>query len=798
MSSLLASRQIFPRLMKMSGDEIQTRVRQELRKRSDLARYYLGFSFGSKAVVSPTELRGRFFFDPDDLPKLVELLRSRLPDEAAATIEEANRTCRHQFDLLGYQNLQYGPKIDWYLDAVHGKRAPGKPWFRISYLRNQEVGDHKVVWELNRHQHLVKLAQAYWLTGEDRFILEILAQFRHWWEQNPYPMGVNWASSLEVAIRSLSWLWVRYCLTGSSAVPNEFSEKLLLGLYLNGRHIERFLSSYFSPNTHLLGEGVALFFIGTLCPELPAAPHWQERGWEIVQRESERQVGPDGAHFEQSVYYHVYALDLFLHARILAYRNRIAIPADFDRTIERMLEYLLALAQAGRLPRLGDDDGGRIFNPRRNHTAHLMDPLATGAVLFRRPDFKAVACGIKEETLYLLGAEGLAQFDEIPPIRPAISSKRFGSSGICLMASPEPAPRQLVVDAGPFGPGTGGHGHADALSVQMIVDGDDLLTDPGTFAYVSEGNERDRYRSTAAHNTLQVDGISQADPTGPFAWRSLPEVQVDRWVAGHTFDLFAGSHTGYGRLPEPVEHRRWVFGPKSRFWLVRDVALGQGMHDLVLSWHLAPGLRTQNHGTKVGAFFRGHRQGVAVLTAEGHGWLERITQGRVSPIYGREEPSLVLQFRTRTLLPAEFATLLLPSGASEPEAGTLELISGEERTGTPKVYRYSNAEGSHYMVFAGRGSRWIWGSWASDAEFLYLHMDTRVRRSWIICGGSYVDIDGERALEFKENVDCFEWTLEGAEAEIFCSNEQALSHLSADALTLEGALSPTQGNDKRS
>src|SRR5205807_1437892 len=84
----------------------------------------------------------------------------------------------------------------------------------------------------------------------------------------------------------------------------------------------------FSPNTHLLGEAVALFFLGTLFPDLPHAARWKQRGWQVILEAARKQVRADGFYFEQSTYYHVYALDFFLHARILAALNGVAKPAN--------------------------------------------------------------------------------------------------------------------------------------------------------------------------------------------------------------------------------------------------------------------------------------------------------------------------------------------------------------------------------------------------------------------------------------------------------------------------------------
>src|SRR5256886_3486356 len=154
---------------------------------------------------------------------------------------------------------------------------------------------------------------------------------------NPYPLGINWESSLEVAFRSVSWLWVYYLLADCPLLPPDFGPVLSQGLALNGTYIERYLSTYFSPNTHLLGEAVALLMIGTFCSQLSSANRWRDKGWRIVLEEADRQVRADGMHFEQSLYYHVYALDFFLHARLTAIHNGWENPPHFDHILEKML-----------------------------------------------------------------------------------------------------------------------------------------------------------------------------------------------------------------------------------------------------------------------------------------------------------------------------------------------------------------------------------------------------------------------------------------------------------------------------
>jgi len=768
---------VLKRLRSFAWDELRIRGQQELNKRWDLLRYRLDpesrTALGSSPLISGAS---HFFFSPADLPRLIAELKKRFPSEAAAAIRYAEQICKHEFNLLGFERLAYGPTIDWHLDAVHGKRAPQKPWFHVRYLNFEEVGDSKITWELNRHQHLVTLAKAYRLTGREQFAAELFSQWFDWQRQNPYPIGINWASSLEVAFRTISWLWVWNLLADSSVVPPNFSRDLFQQLAVSGRHIEKYLSTYFSPNTHLLGEGLALFFLGTLCPNLPAAGRWQSKGWNILLQGAKHQVRSDGMYFEQSTYYHVYALDFFLHARILAAANGLLIPHEFDQKIEGMLDFLATLAQAGIPPRLGDDDGGRLFDPLRNRSEHLLDPLATGAVLFKRPDWKGAAAGAREETLWLVGLQGLAEFDSLAEKPYSPRSTAFVESGIYLMADPAPAKAQLVIDAGPHGSLSGGHGHADALSIHLAAEGRELLLDPGTCCYVSADNSRDEFRGTAAHNTLRVAKSDQARPESPFSWEALVDTKVESWITGTSFELFSGSHSGYARLAQPIVHRRWVFHLRSQFWLVRDVALGEGEHWLDLFWHIAPGflLRQESSGSILFEDVAGSR--FALLTDDRSGWMVKLEDGWWSPAYGKKEPAPVVHFQRQSVLPTEYYSLLLLPRSATKALGRFVSIKNDSSMPSISACTYEIDSQTHEMVFSESKQNWRAGRIESDARFLYCLFDAKKQiRHFILCDGSFMKLAGQLVFATEHAVASHEWYAEMDQSRVPAREESAVS-----------------------
>jgi hypothetical protein len=764
----------------MSRDELFERSRQEMAKRADAVLCWFGHDFARGSRRPSAGKAGNFFFAQDSVDSILALMRQRLSGTAEQIVQQAEQICRHQFDLLGYTSLDYGRPIDWQLDAVHGKRAPRKAFYRIRYLDYAEVGDSKITWELNRHQHLVTLAKAYRLTGERRYADEILRQWRHWQAENPYPLGINWASSLEVGFRSLSWIWTYHLLRGSPRVP-DFRAEWLRGLALHGRHIERYLSTYFSPNTHLLGEGVALFFLGVLFPELAAAERWKSLGWKIVLREAQRQVRADGFHFEQSTYYHVYALDFFLHAAVLASVNDIPTPKNFEDTLEKMLTALCLLGRGGPPPRFGDDDGGRLFDPRRNRAKHLMDPLATGAILFHRGDFKAAAGGLREETLWLLGDEGVRQWDGLEEASVRTESAALPNAGFYLLTADR---TQLVVDAGPLGAHSGGHGHADALSVTLQSRGHSLLIDPGTYEYVGPSGDRDLFRGAAMHNTLRVDAANQSDPAGPFSWQRLVQSRTEQWIQGKNFDLLVASHDSY----QPVTHRRWVVSLRNGIFLVRDVIEGQGRHHLDIAWHLGPDLQMVEEGifrVKDGA------TNLMLLPAQGQDWAQEVRRESWSPVYGEKAPTTTLNFSADAALPAESAFLLvtlqnLPSGPKS----FARLVEAEQEF---CAYQYVGDDGEYSFVFGRRDVPWRKDSLSSDAEFVcWKRKPGAVEEHLILCGGSFAQVDGGPELRCLRPVEWAELIVKEVGREVFSSDMAAVQEQSAETQQPETAAPSTE------
>jgi hypothetical protein len=766
------------RLSRMDWEEIRVRAGQELHKRQDLLLHHIGLRQGSVRLNTDSTLpQGQFFFPHGSGSRLAAQVQQHLPAEAAQILREADEICGHRFRLLGYADLDFaltcGPAsvagdawkdIDWHLDPVHSKRAPLEPWFKIPFLDFAAIGDHKVIWELNRHQHFVTLAKAFLLSKHEKYFRELIAQWHSWIQANPYPLGINWASSLEAAFRSLSWIWIDQLFSGESQCA-QFRAELAPALAFHGRYIERYLSTYFSPNTHLLGEAVALFFLGTLYPGMPGAANWKATGWRITLREAERQVRPDGVYFEQSLYYHVYALDFFLCARLLAYQNKIEIPPSYDAVLGKMLDVVEALAQAGPAEGFGDDDGGRLWNPRRNRVEHMTDPLAIGAVMYSRP---FPASRLTEEAIWLFGSRAVQQLPLEPSAaKEALQSLAFPKGGIYVLADSQPYPQTMAVDGGPQGVGRSGHGHADALGLRLTMNGQRWLVDAGSGVYISNDPlDRDTFRGTGAHNTMRIDGLDQAVADEPFSWTHIPTTTVENWIVGKSFTYFVGSHDGYTRLADPVTHRRHVLKIAGDLCLVRDVALGQAEHEVEVRWHFAPDLDVQPVGdgrveiARTDGLANGDR--LSLIVPEETVWQAstEVSRTSLSTAYGAMQPAPLVRCSARVTLPAELATALLPRSAtgapnSEPRMASMPHAAVQ-------VYELEYHDESQGFFFALGEAVWNFGPWSSDAQLLYCRIEQEKLTHLVVIGGTHVAWQGKLLMTAAAPFTFFEWRKQDA------------------------------------
>ena len=575
----------------------------------------------------------------------------------------ARAAAEQRFGYFGYPAIDLPQPTDWNYDPLADVSWPDRPASRINH--RTVVGDVKWIWELNRLQHLPWLAQAWLITGEDTFSDAAFGQLDSWLAQNPPGRGIAWRGAFEAGLRAISVTVAIQGLRDSPALGIDRYRRVVGLLAESARRCWADRSRFSSANNHLVGELAGLATVAILFPELPYASRWERRAVAGLTVQADRQILPDGAGAEQAVGYQVFTAELILLVAHLLWLRDGSAPTALTDAVRRSGRYLsVVVGDRDPAPRYGDDDEGFALRlgpePVRTVREHLG---IVGAVL---GDRDLAARGTASLTARWLKQDSTAAGREPP------DNLYAPDGGLVVLRA---GSRRLTMDVGPLGfLSIAAHGHADALSVTLSSQGVDLIGDPGTGSYYGNADRRRAHRGTRTHATVVVDGADQSVSGGPFLWTRHARVRV------RTVDLAAGvvdaEHDGYSRFDLPVRHRRWLIAPPTQAAvLVVDLLTGPGVHQAVVSWPLAPGLRPRR---SAGGFFadQPHGPGLQLCCAATVEVGRDYDRGEEASQLGwwterleRAVPAPLLGVRGSGSLPIVFATLLRPSGDGEPVHG---------------------------------------------------------------------------------------------------------------------------------
>jgi hypothetical protein len=537
----------------------------------------------------------------------MDLMIASQPARVAKVRRDAETILGHQFDLLG--SGPYHPRcpfratrpggyqpINWAYDPVRKLSFPeGFPYKEWNLFRDRPANaDVKFPWELARCQHFLTLAQAWRLTGEARFALEVLEQIIDFNEKNPTGVGINWTCTMDVGIRAANWAIALDLINGCDVLPEEQLFEAYSALFDHGNFIRANLeNTYESTSNHYLSNVVGLHFIGAFFQDLPTGKEWIDFSARSVQKEIDVQVLPDGADFESSVPYHRLVIELFLGSYRLSQHLGQPFSAHFAKRLGEMVDYLCGvLLPNGEMPIFGDADDGRLMiatdycDWNRKDPRHLLAPaslaLANNDWRLLSPDWgkwEAIWWGFDISSFTPGGALPGDRVKLYPQAGAAISRT---SNGRYFLAT-----NSIVGTVG-----FGNHKHNEQLSFELHDEFVPLIVDPGSWVYTSDFEGRNLHRSTAYHNTIMIDGVEQNEFNPEWLFRMFEKAHPEHLKFEQSGDtvIYEGLHRGYEtQLEEKVLHtRRFEHDRASGALAIADMLTGTGTHKLMWSFHVHP------------------------------------------------------------------------------------------------------------------------------------------------------------------------------------------------------------------
>ncbi|MBI3447048.1 MAG: alginate lyase family protein [Magnetospirillum sp.] len=467
--------------------------------------------------------------------------------------------------------------IDWQVDFKSGYRWREDCWYRDIAIGHLPGTDVKVPWELGRLHHLTTLAWAEalepgrgWAGVFRDHVLDFLAT-------NPPRFGVNWRCTMDVSIRAanlvLAWDLLR---VAGASFDEVFAEAFARSLIDHGRHIMANLEKYpEGRGNHYLANICGLAFVARALAPTPEVTSWLNFAKAELLAEVDYQFLPDGANFEASTCYHRLSAEMVAMAMaVLAGGDAAFPPAGLAGRLAEMAEFTRGVTKpGGRVAQIGDNDSGRFFKIQPAYDPGLEEDdldhrhllAAIGSLIAHNEYLKAaepfsldawVAGGLAGRCLggaprphglwprLKVLPEGGARTLLVPGgggLREGLEGLAWPDFGFYLLRSRR---LWLGIRCGAIGQnGRGGHAHNDQLAVELSVDGEDWIADPGTWLYTPLPEARNRYRSASAHCVPELPGVEPGRLDLGLFWLGD---QAQACCRHFGLDGFVGEHRGYG------------------------------------------------------------------------------------------------------------------------------------------------------------------------------------------------------------------------------------------------------------
>lgn len=538
---------------------------------------------------------------------------------------DADRT-----DLLS-SNVSYGGHSWRWIDQPQiwhvAERGVWKSDFhtKMNCRSGNPNGDARLTWETNRLQHLIGLALIARISPHDRAeaLTLLKAQVSSWIRCNPVSIGINYVSAMECALRILS-------IAFAAHVAREFFEEED-GIWFDLETLVKSHASFVcghlslgsSLGNHTVAEASGLYVAGLILSG-GDADHWRKRGLDVLRLACGKEFLSDGGGAEQSPSYHSLILDL-LYIVMRTARHHGCELLDIEDLHSMGSAYLRRICMPEGLPQIGDDDSSHSLSK------------------YMLPSWRH---------------DGVAETNQILETNPetGISICRIGDASI-------------LFDHGPLGMKPNfAHGHADALSMLMSINGRQVLVDSGTYTYSNSDGWRNYFRSAAAHNTLHGSSADQATSKGAFLWSDPPDVRLVHSINEGARVLLCGEMQRRNRYV----HRRAI-SFDGRFLVVVDKIWGIEPSAVRLRWHFDGKLEC------AGEEFRlAECPGLSVSLPDCEA---RIFRGSMHPRagwrsreYGQIEEASTLEARFPSGSSCISSVFLLPaSGLTDPTALTSEM-----------------------------------------------------------------------------------------------------------------------------
>jgi hypothetical protein len=416
--------------------------------------------------------------------------------------------------------------------------------FSFTFLNKSHAFNEPIDWNFNNYGKLWMYNLNYFdyllqndINKEDGLALirDFIRQIKNNREGlEPYP----------VSLRGMNWIKF---LSRNNIKDNKINASLYAQYQLLLDNVE-----YHLLGNHLLENGCSLFFGAFYFKD----PEFLKTARDILVNQLDEQILADGGHFERSTMYHCIMLERLLDCYNLLINNKWNDNTELEEKLGEKTKLML-----GWVDLMTVDQRQKTVSGRPSAVKGL--PLLNDAA-------KGIAASTSAIKIY---ANSLGILPK---------KVRLWESGYHRYKA---GPFEIICDAGNIGPDYNpGHAHCDTFSFVLYHEGRPIIIDPGISTY--ENNEqRQMERSTAFHNTVQLDDKEQSETWGTFRVGRRAKVHdVEEQIDDNRNIWLSAWHDGF--MKWGVKHKRsWIIEAARNRIIIRDHLIGSQKNNGWLRFH---------------------------------------------------------------------------------------------------------------------------------------------------------------------------------------------------------------------
>lgn len=503
-----------------------------------------------------------------------------------------------EFSVFGKKINFFDSQIDWHKDVFSGEK------YALTFSKNINIRKSanlsaKNVWEINRLQFLIHIAINYNKTKDEKFLDKFIELNESWIEANPYLLGVNWYSNIEVNIRLINWF---FCwelldteeLMNKSKVFKEFvNTKWLPVIYQHCKYSFNNPSKYSSANNHLVSEYSGLY-LATSIWGFKESEFWRSYAKDGLEKEILKQHS-NGVNKEEAAEYIQFITDFFLLPFIIGEKCNDSFSKEFQKALKQILDYILVFTDVNlNFPKYGDEDDGYVLNfSEIGHFNNFKSLLVSASIIFNDESYLSAKSEYDIKNKLLFSDDGYLLFEKLMDReKKELVTKFYPKEGHFIF-------RKVIkdkeiyahFDVAPLGYlSIAAHGHSDVLSFLIHVNGNCFFVDSGTFSYHIEKKWRSYFVSCQAHNTITLNNSNQAFHASDTMWLNHFKPEVISFLQTDTMDRVVGTYN----KKSSIQHvRSFQFNKNENEFLIEDnIILKDNIKSTIfIPFHLHPNIK---------------------------------------------------------------------------------------------------------------------------------------------------------------------------------------------------------------